>query len=245
MVNRRSGHFLKALPPVLLLSLVSLAGCGDHPPPGDKAPASSAVPAVAVEQAAEPPALQEPELHVVSVQRGTYPPGTDTRPWWAKCKDDPSISESQCHSKYASLRTTGHAEVSVSYTAAPVVLALLGSDPVEWTVNVAPGVVLRKVILAGQYPQTLKGLPQGIPVEVHNRQSYGCDTCSQVGPGFHGHDPASGEYRQAMQQLRTIAGRLPASLQVSAEGGAFSVSPSVMPYAEMLPAFRAWEAPVP
>lgn len=153
------------------------------------------------------------------------------------------MSDSECHRKYASLRTKGQTEVAVTYTAAPVVLALLGSDPVEWTIDVAPGVVLQKVILAGEHPQELKGLPQGVPVEVYNRESYGCDTCTQLGPGFHGHDPNSGEYRHAMKRLHTITGQLPSSLQASVEGKRFAVSATVKPYSELPLDYRTWETP--
>lgn len=232
----------KALARVFLSSVVLLTGCDAPPPASKKEPTAAAVPDGRPAPAAKP-AAPPAALHVVSIQRGSYPPGTDTRPWWAKCKDDPSIPEAECHARYASLRTTGQTAVAVTYTAAPVVLALLGSDPVEWTIDVAPGVVLEKVILAGQYRQELKGLPPGVPVEVYNRESYGCETCTQVGPGFHGHDPNSGEYRQAMQRLRTIAGRLPASLQASVEGNRFTVSATVKPYSELPPEFRAWETP--
>jgi hypothetical protein len=192
----------------LLWPVVLLTGCDSHAPPSKDGPAAAAVPGgspASSTKLAAPPG----ELHVVSIQRGSYPPGTDDRPWWAKCKDDPSISESECHKKFASLQTKGQTEVAVTYTAAPVILALLGSDPVEWTIDVAPGVVLQKVILAGQYRQELKGLPPRVPVEVYNRESYGCETCTQAGPGFHGHDPNTGEYRQAMQRLRTVAGPAP------------------------------------
>jgi len=233
---------LKALALVFLSSVVVLTGCDAPSPPAKKEASQAGAPAEAPAPSAKP-AAPPAELHVVSIQRGSYPPGTDTRPWWAKCKDDPSIAESECHAKYASLRTKGQTEVAITYNAAPVVLALLGADPVEWTIEVAPGVVLQKVILAGQYRQELKGLPPGVPVEVHNRESYGCETCTQVGPGFHGYDPNSGEYRQAMQRLRTLAGQLPASLQASVEGKRFTVSATVKPYSELPPEFRTWETP--
>lgn len=238
----RTHSLLKVLVLALVSPVVLLTGCDSPSPPSKEGPTAAAVPADAPARSAKP-AAPPGELHVVSIQRGSYPPGTDDRPWWAKCKDDPSMSDSECHKKFASLRTKGQTEVAVTYTAAPVVLALLGSDPVEWTIDVAPGVVLQKVILAGQYRQELKGLPPRVPVEVYNRESYGCETCTQAGPGFHGYDPNSGEYRQAMQRLRTVAGQLPASLQASAEGNRFTVSATVKPYSELPPEYRAWETP--
>lgn len=61
----------------------------------------------------------------------------------------------------------GSPRVRVTYTGAPIVLALTAYERVRWQVEVAPGVQLRKVIATGYKEQTVEGLPDGVPVEGH------------------------------------------------------------------------------
>jgi hypothetical protein len=216
-------------------------GCGFETSVNDNKSGSSQT--VVVSPASDTSVKQDPaELHVISVGNGLYPPGTDTRPWWAKCKDDPAVtSDKDCHEKYSGIHAKSFVTVNITYTAAPVILALMGSEPVEWTVNVDPAVKLKRVILAGQYKQEIKGIDKSIPIEIYNHQPFSCENCTQVGRGFYGYDVGTGDYMSAMKRLHKITGKLPSSVQLTQNGETFYVSPTVKPYSELPAEFKRWE----
>jgi len=59
----------------------------------------------------------------------------------------------------------GMAHVKVTYIGAPLVLALCAYDPVQWNLEVGPGVQLKKIILGGYYKQEVEGVPDGVTIE--------------------------------------------------------------------------------
>lgn len=204
------------------------------PPPVSVAPPPTA--------AAFPP--PEAELHVIGIQAGAFPPGTDTRPWWKKCGGDPSKPPSaECHQRFAGQREKSLAAVNVTYTGAPVILALMGANPVEWAVNVDPGATVTKVILAGPYRQEII-VDRSIPVEVHGPH-FSCESCTQLGGhGFAAYDESTREYAFVMRRLRELTGRLPSSVQLARQAnGPLYVSSTLTHYAHLPETFRKWESP--
>jgi hypothetical protein len=82
-----------------------------------------------------------PELHAVAVHTGgTAPPGI--------LKGNDRF-------------TRGYAEVSVTHTAAPLILCASATERVHFQFKVATGVRLGAVILGGRYTPTVGGLPEG------------------------------------------------------------------------------------
>ncbi|HJS07733.1 MAG TPA: hypothetical protein VJ809_08730, partial [Pirellulales bacterium] len=80
-----------------------------------------------------------PELHAVGVHKGgTAPPGI------LKGND-----------RY----TRGYAEVSVTHTAAPLIICASGVERLHLQFKLAPGVRVAAVILGGQHTPTVGGLP--------------------------------------------------------------------------------------
>lgn len=82
----------------------------------------------------------------------------------------------------------GDAHVKITYTGAPVVVALCAYDPVRWILHVEPGVQLKKVILAGYYQQQVEGIPQNVPIEGRiangrdGKYGFYADTALEAGP---------------------------------------------------------------
>ncbi|MEE8104248.1 MAG: hypothetical protein V3T86_01800 [Planctomycetota bacterium] len=57
-------------------------------------------------------------------------------------------------------------KVIVTHTAAPIVLALSAYDSVLWTVQAAPGVKLKRIVVGGYHEQKVVGVDQ-VPIEYH------------------------------------------------------------------------------
>jgi hypothetical protein len=85
-----------------------------------------------------------PELHVVGVYEG--PPAGGVRRGFDE-------------------HPVGAASVEVGPTDRPVVLALCAYEPVKWSVKIADGATVRKVILSGYNDQQVEGLPPAVPME--------------------------------------------------------------------------------
>ncbi len=97
--------------------------------------------------------------------------------------------------------------VQVTYQAAPIVLVLCGHETAEWTLRVAPGVRLQKVIVGGQARQRVEGLPDRVPIE-----SY---TIVEQSPNAFqlGASDANEESEQAFEVLERITGLRPTTFQ--------------------------------
>ena len=61
-------------------------------------------------------------------------------------------------------RGAPEARVKITYDRAPLVLVFCAYFPVEWIVEVGPGVQIEEVILGGYHTQQIKGLPDGVAV---------------------------------------------------------------------------------
>lgn len=117
----------------------------------------------------------------------------------------PPSDEPELHA--VSLYRPHGALVELTYTGAPIVLALSGHDSAEWTLRVAPGVRLQKVVVGGQFRQRVEGVPAGVPVETH--------TFVQQSPSafFLGNVETSEEAEQALATLERLTGLRPTTLQ--------------------------------
>ena len=60
------------------------------------------------------------------------------------------------------------ARVRVTDTSAPVILALCGQQSIDWEVECDEGVVLKKIIAAGNLPQRVVKSPHGVDIELYS-----------------------------------------------------------------------------
>ena len=155
------------------------------------------------------------ELHVIGVYEGTPASGHDSEAWWLKC---PQPATPECHRRYTSQRTPKQVKVHVASQAAPVILALVATEATQWLVDVADGVVIERVILAGYGAQQLEGLRDGIPTDIYTHEPSPCTSCRQDRRYFY-------DYRRSHPRLAEIAGRNPSSFQGRYTGIDFVVPP--------------------
>ncbi len=83
-----------------------------------------------------------PEVHVVGVYEGTYPPGVQHR---------------------AGFHPDGTVTIKVGEVQKPIILVLTSYEPVVWKVDAPKGAVVR-VIASGYHKQTVEGLDEKVPV---------------------------------------------------------------------------------
>ncbi len=88
--------------------------------------------------------------------------------------------------------------VEVTDRSRPVVLALCSYNRSTWTVNVAKGVNLTRVIVGGYHSQRIKGLPQNTPLEVY--------TYDDRTGGFHTYKKDDPKHAEVARQLRDLTG---------------------------------------
>lgn len=67
---------------------------------------------------------------------------------------------------------TGTVSVQIQRQEKPIVLALSAYEPVNWQLNLEPGVKVEKIILNGYYRQTVSGV-SGIPIEEYSFKGTG------------------------------------------------------------------------
>lgn len=84
----------------------------------------------------------EPEVHVIGVYEGTYPPGIGHGPGF--------------HPK-------GAVTVKVGDVQRPVILVLTSYEPVVWKIVAPKGAVIQ-VLASGYYQQTIEGMDEKVPV---------------------------------------------------------------------------------
>lgn len=164
-------------------------------------------------------------LHVIGVYEGETPPGSDDRPWWAKCgKGDPgSLSreaKNECHKKYAGQNPEKEVSVDVSDTSRPIVLAFTAYDKTHWKVKLAPGVEVKRVILGGYHAQRISGVSDKTEIETYTYDSSSCPLCAQSGRYFYSHEAPP-------VQLREITGLEVTSFQGRYKGSSFSIFPGI------------------
>lgn len=91
------------------------------------------------------------------------------------------------------------ASVNVTYTGAPIILALTSYEPVEWQLDVAPDVQIDQVIVSGYYEQRVTGLPDSVPVWNESRK--------QGGQAFYSYKRTDSSFRKAVKRLHELTGR--------------------------------------
>lgn len=67
---------------------------------------------------------------------------------------------------------TGEAQVRVTRQGKPIILALSSYEPVNWNVQVEPGVEIEKIIINGYHDQKVTGI-SGVPIEEYSHQDTG------------------------------------------------------------------------
>ncbi len=101
---------------------------------------------------------------------------------------------------YEPIRARGPVTVNVENLGAPVVLVLTSYEAARWNVVLAPGTALQGVILIGYGPQSVDGVPEGVPV-VLRVHAFGQ-------PGHYGYVDKSGKPSDGFQRLRDIVAAL-------------------------------------
>lgn len=91
------------------------------------------------------------------------------------------------------------AKVNVTYTGAPIILALTSYEPVEWQIEISPDVQIDQVIVSGYYEQRVTGLPDSVPIWNESRK--------QGGQAFYAYKRTDSSFRKAVKRLHELAGR--------------------------------------
>lgn len=160
--------------------------------------------------------LQNPTLHVIGVYEGKTPANVDDRPWWAKCKGNPT----ECFNQYAGNSVEKNVVVNISYNASPIVLALMAYDRTHWIISLKNGATIKSIILAGYESQRVTGAPADTLIKVYTYESSPCDRCWQGTGYFY-------SYESAPSRLEKITGLKPSSFQGRYKGDEFSIFPGI------------------
>lgn len=91
------------------------------------------------------------------------------------------------------------AKVQVTYSGAPIILALTSYEPVEWHIEASPDVQIDQVIVSGYYEQRVKGLPDSVPVWEESRDN--------GGQAFYSYKRGDSSFRKAVNRLHELTGR--------------------------------------
>jgi hypothetical protein len=111
-------------------------------------------------------------------------------------------------SVYGGSAAGGIASVLVHRTERPVVLALTSYETVQWTVSLAPGASLSRIIVAGYegaFPPA--NVPANVPVEVYSYATHG------GAYSFNLYDRLEREYPLRLQRLINLTGLFPSTSQ--------------------------------
>ena len=161
------------------------------------------------------------KLHIV----GIYEPADrndDGIPWWQKCRNLGLEAGSTCSARTFEKQGL-EVDVAVSYTKAPVVIALMAYSATTWNVEVASGVNLQGIVLAGYHNQTLKGVPRDLPVIAHVSKDAFCGDCVR-GSGYFYAYQQDADYAGAAVHLYQSTGLQPASFQGGYRAWQFNIS---------------------
>lgn len=90
-----------------------------------------------------------PALHIVGVYEGSYPPGVN-------------------HS--SGYHPDGTIDIHVKNSRDPIVLGLASYEPVIWQIHSSEGVKIQEVVLSGNHPSKVVGLPESVKI---TRQAFG------------------------------------------------------------------------
>lgn len=161
-------------------------------------------------------------LHVIGVYQGALPDSADKRPWWAQCRaakratgDHMPLKPNECGEFLYQARENRSVTVNISDDSSPIVLGLMSYEPVTWKIETAPGVNIRKVILAGYHEQRVDGVaPAQVDVYTYKRSE--CDRCVQKGNYFY-------SYQHVPAEMEAAAGLKAKSFQGNYTGGRYVV----------------------
>ncbi|MGQ3170778.1 MAG: hypothetical protein ACT6RZ_10770 [Methylophilus sp.] len=167
---------------------------------------------------AEPAAV----LHVIGVYQGALPASADKRAWWAKCQaakraagDHAAIKPNECGDFLSQPHVQRTVTVNISDDSSPVVLGLMSYEPATWQIELAPGVQLRKVIMAGYHQQSVTGVGDR-QIDVYTYERSECERCVQKGGHFY-------SYQQVPAKMEAAAGLKAKSFQGNYTGGRYVV----------------------
>lgn len=114
--------------------------------------------------------------------------------------------------------------LKVTRQGVPVILVLMGFHRIQWRLDVAPSVRLKKVILSGHFPQTVKGLPKNTPLEVYSGKESPCDDCYKSEEYFTTSSIGGDDFVPALRSIKRLTGKVPDTLQMKFRGEAFVIS---------------------
>jgi hypothetical protein len=105
-------------------------------------------------------------------------------------------------------RDVAQEDVVVGETPKPVVLVLMGEDPIVWRVGRTETARIAGVLATGASRQAVIGLPASVPVTRYSRED-GPNAC----PHFGARDKASGEFIRVDRRVKELLGRRIAAFQ--------------------------------
>jgi len=109
-------------------------------------------------------------------------------------------------------------DVVVGTTPKPIVLVLMGHDPIVWNVGRTEGARIAGVLAEGMYRQAVIGLPKSTPLSTYST-SDGPNACQH----FLAEKPDSSEYRAVQRRIRELFGRGIGTFMNRKAGGRFLV----------------------
>jgi len=109
-------------------------------------------------------------------------------------------------------------DVVVGTTAKPVVLVLIGDDPIVWNVGKAEGARIAGVLAEGHYRQAVIGLPKATRLVTYST-SDGANACQS----FRAEKAVGSEYTEVQRRIRELFGRGIGTFLNKKAGGRFVV----------------------
>ncbi|MDH4181257.1 MAG: hypothetical protein OEV46_04545 [Betaproteobacteria bacterium] len=109
-------------------------------------------------------------------------------------------------------------DVVIGTTPKPIVLVLMGHDPIVWNVGRTEGARIAGVLAEGMYRQVVIGLPKSTPLSTYST-SDGPNACQH----FTAERPDSSEYRAVQRRIRELFGRGIGTFLNKKAGGHFLV----------------------
>jgi len=108
-------------------------------------------------------------------------------------------------------------EIEVQPTGKPIVLALVSYYSVLWKVKIAEGAQVKAVIVTGYFEQEYEGIPEKTPIVLRTYfPSLNRDFC-------YGYKLDTPEYRNVIEKLNTMTGRLISTSQLQESGESFVI----------------------
>lgn len=161
-------------------------------------------------------------LHVIGVYQGTLPPEADQRPWWAQCQAARAAAgklgplvPGECDAFLLAGRDQRIVTVNITDDSKPMILGLMAYEPVTWHIQLAPGVVIQKVILGAYHTQRIVGLDE-VQVDVYSYDNIACPRCIQKGHALY-------SYEHVPLEMELVAGMRATSFQGNYTGGTYQI----------------------